>query len=44
MVTLNLKLYAAPLALLMLTAPLAAPKANHFYYFWGIPELQNWGS
>lgn len=28
MVTLNLKLYAAPLALLMLSATFAAPKAN----------------
>ena len=27
MITLNLKLYAAPLALLMMTVPLAAPKA-----------------
>lgn len=28
MITLNLKLYAAPLALLMLSVPLSAPKAN----------------
>lgn len=28
MVTLNLKLYAAPVALLMMTIPLAAPKAS----------------